>query len=414
MDELVSMKKYLVGGAVRDFLLKHPITDSDWVIVGATPQELLAQGYTQVGNDFPVFLHPKTKEEYALARTERKSGQGYAGFVCDFNKTITLEQDLERRDLTINAIAMDDQNNFIDPFGGIDDLNNKLLRHVSPAFQEDPLRVLRVARFAARFHHLGFTIAPETLLLMTNIVKLGEIDYLTAERVWKETEKALATDDPQIYFEVLRHCGALSILFPELDRLFGIPQPPKWHPEIDCGIHTLLALKQSAKLTTALDVRFAVLCHDVGKGLTSPAQWPHHKQHREHGVELLAQLSERLRVPNHYKKVATFVCRYHDEVHHIETQPSMDIVLLLNHIDVWRNPDHLEKLILSSLADFRGRQGFEDKPYPQAIFLQNAYFIAKSVSIQEIIKSGIQGSAIQQELLNRRIKALDDWKNTNF
>lgn len=408
------MKKYLVGGAVRDFLLKHPITDSDWVVVGATPQELLNQGYTQVGNDFPVFLHPQTKEEYALARTERKSGKGYSGFLCDFNNTITLEQDLERRDLTINAIAMDEHNNLIDPFGGLDDLNNKRLRHVSPAFQEDPLRVLRVARFAARFHHLGFTIAPETLQLMTNMVKLGEIDDLTAERVWKETEKALATHDPQIYFEVLKRCGALVILFPELEHLFGISQPSKWHPEINYGIHTLLALKQSAKLTAALDVRFAVLCHAFGKGSTSPIQSPHNKQHTEHGIELLAQLSERLRVPNHYRKIATIVCRYHDEVHRIETQSSMDIVLLLNHIDVWRNPDHLEKLILSSFADFRGWLGFEDKPYPQAIFLRNAYFIAKSVSIQEIIKSGIQGLAIQQELLNRRIKALDDWKNTNF
>jgi len=367
------MKKYLVGGAVRDTLLNIPIVDSDWVIVGAKPQALLNLGYQQVGKDFPVFLHPQTKEEYALARTERKSGQGYTGFICDFSEDITLEQDLLRRDLTINAIAMDEEQNLVDPYGGINDLNNRILRHVSPAFKEDPLRVLRVARFAARYHHLGFTIAPETLELMTEIVHAGEINHLTAERVWKETEKALATQNPQVFFSVLRSCHALAILFPELNNLFGVPQPPKWHPEIDSGIHTLLALKQSALLTDDLTVRFSVLCHDFGKGLTPAQQWPHHKDHGENGIPLVNQLCTRLKIPNHYHKIARLMCRYHDEVHCIMELSAVALISLLNGIDVWRNPDHLEKLILTSLADLRGRQGFENRPYPQAQYLEKIY-----------------------------------------
>lgn len=408
------MKTYLVGGAVRDKLLNAAIVDRDWVVVGATPQNMLEQGFIQVGKDFPVFLHPKTKEEYALARTERKSGQGYNGFICDFNQDITLEQDLLRRDLTINAIAMDDDGHFIDPYHGINDLHQRILRHVSPAFAEDPLRVLRVARFAAKYHHYGFTIAQETLQLMTAIVESGEINHLTAERVWKETEKALATEDPQIYFDVLRKCNALAILFPELNNLFGIPQPEKWHPEIDSGIHTLLALKQSALLTADLEVRFAVLCHDFGKALTLPEQLPHHTGHGEKGITLVNQLCTRLKIANNYKKVACMICRYHDETHYINEMSAENIVALLNGIDVWRTPKHLEQLILSSLADFRGRENFANKPYPQAEYLKEAYIIAKSVSIQEIIATGLQGKAIQEELTYRRIIKLNLWQKTQF
>ncbi|WP_392563573.1 multifunctional CCA addition/repair protein [Orbus wheelerorum] len=408
------MKKYLVGGAVRDTLLNIAIIDSDWVIVGAKPQELLDLGYAQVGKDFPVFLHPKTKEEYALARTERKSGQGYSGFICDFNEDITLEQDLQRRDLTINAIAMDEDRNLIDPYGGINDLHNRILRHVSPAFKEDPLRVLRVARFAARYHHLGFTIAPKTLELMTDIVKAGEINHLTAERVWKETEKALSTQNPQVFFEVLRSCRALAILFPELNDLFGIPQPPKWHPEIDSGVHTLLALKQAALLTDDLTVRFAVLCHDFGKALTPKEQWPHHQGHGEKGIPLVHQLCTRLKIPNHYQKIASLMCRYHDEVHHVTELSATALVSLLNGIDVWRSPENLEKLILTSTADLRGRQGFENRPYPQAKYLQKGYLIAKSVVINDIIEAGFKGREIQDELARRRTNAINEWKITNI
>ncbi|WP_392562939.1 multifunctional CCA addition/repair protein [Orbus sturtevantii] len=408
------MKKYLVGGAVRDSLLNNPIADSDWVIVGAKPQELLDLGYEQVGKDFPVFLHPETKEEYALARTERKSGKGYTGFICDFSQEITLEQDLLRRDLTINAIAMDEDKNLIDPYGGINDLNNRILRHVSLAFKEDPLRVLRVARFAARYHHQGFTIAPETLTLMREIVKAGEMAHLTAERVWKETEKALATQNPQVFFEVLKACDALVILFPELNNLFGVPQPEKWHPEIDTGIHTLLALQQSALLTDDLLVRFSVLCHDFGKGLTPKEQWPHHKNHGEKGIALVQQLCTRLKIPNQYQKIASLMCRYHDEVHCVTKLPTEALVLLLNGIDVWRNPDNLEKLILTSLADLRGRKGFENEPYPQAQYLKKIYSIAKSVAIKDIIQAGFQGKEIHDELLRRRINSIDEWKMTNI
>lgn len=408
------MKKYLVGGAIRDTLLNNPVTDSDWVIVGAKPQELLQLGFQQVGKDFPVFLHPVTKEEYALARTERKSGAGYTGFVCDFDSSITLEQDLLRRDLTINAIAMDESNNLIDPYGGINDLNNRILRHVSPAFTEDPLRVLRVARFAARYYHFGFTIATETLILMQQMVKSNELHNLTPERVWQETLKALATDDPQIFFNVLKNCGALAILFPELNNLFGVPQPERWHPEIDSGVHTLLALKQATLLTTDLDIRFAVLCHDFGKALTPSEQWPHHKDHDKNGVGLVKQLSLRLKIPNQFKKIACLICRYHEIIHHITEISACEIVTLLNHIDVWRNPEYLEKLILSSLADFTGRKDFSDKPYPQANYLMNVYLIAKSVAINEIIQAGFVGQEIHNELNVRRINAINEWKLTHI
>ena len=281
------MKTYLVGGAVRDALLNLPVKDKDWVVVGTSPQAMLALGYEQVGRDFPVFLHPETHEEYALARTERKSGSGYTGFVCYSAPDVTLEQDLQRRDLTINAIAQDEQGRFYDPYGGRADLEQRRLRHVSEAFNEDPLRVLRVARFAARFAHLSFVVADETQVLMRWMVESGELNTLTPERVWKETEKALQTHNPQVYFQVLRECGALAVLFPELDNLYGVPAPAKWHPEIDTGIHALMTLAIAAQLSPEVDVRFATLFHDVGKALTPPEKWPSHHGHGPAGVPLV-------------------------------------------------------------------------------------------------------------------------------
>lgn len=287
------MKTYLVGGAVRDGLLNLPIKDRDWVVTGTTPEAMLAAGYQQVGRDFPVFLHPKTREEYALARTERKSGQGYTGFITKFAPDVTLEQDLQRRDLTINAIAQDSDGNIIDPFNGRHDIQQRLLRHVSAAFNEDPLRVLRVARFAARFAHLNFRIADETMALMQHMAASGELAHLTAERVWKETESALQSPNPQVFFQVLRDCNALAVLFPEIDKLFGVPAPAKWHPEIDTGVHTLMTLAIAAQLSPEVDIRFATLCHDVGKALTPPEKWPSHHGHGLAGVPVVEQLCQR-------------------------------------------------------------------------------------------------------------------------
>lgn len=407
------MKVYLVGGAVRDSLLQLPVTERDWVVVGSTPKQLLQQGYEQVGKDFPVFLHPKTREEYALARTERKSGSGYTGFICDFESNITLEQDLIRRDLTINAIAQDDKGNLIDPYHGIQDINAKILRHISPAFREDPLRVLRVARFAARFHHLGFTIAPETISLMQDIVADGEISHLTPERVWKETEKALTTQNPQVYFAVLRQCHALKILFPELNNLFGVPAPAKWHPEVDSGVHTLLALKQATELTDELEVRFAVICHDFGKALTPPEKWPHHYGHGPAAIPLIKQFCNRLKIPNTFRDTAIRVCKYHDTVHIIAELRSNTLITLLDSIDVWRSPHHLEQLLIASEADHRGRTGFEHMPYPQADYLQQVYHVAKQIPVQHIIAAGFTGKDIQTELHRQRTVAVENWKKNN-
>ena len=298
------MKIYLVGGAVRDQLLNLPVKDRDWVVVGATPETLLQQGYQQVGKDFPVFLHPDTHEEYALARTERKSGSGYTGFTCYAAPDVTLEDDLQRRDLTINAIAYSAKGEYIDPYHGIDDIHAKLLRHVSDAFSEDPLRVLRVARFAARFAPLGFTIAPETMSLMQEMTNSGELNALTAERVWKETEKALHSQAPQVYFEILHQCGALKILFPEINALFGVPAPKKWHPEIDTGIHTMMVLAMASRLTDDIAVRFSALCHDLGKGVTPVENWPHHHGHGPAGVPLVEALCQRYRIPNQIRDLA--------------------------------------------------------------------------------------------------------------
>lgn len=406
------MKTYLVGGAVRDSLLNIPVVDHDWVVVGATPDEMLALGYQPVGKDFPVFLHPQTHEEYALARTERKSGQGYTGFTCYAAPDVTLEEDLLRRDLTINAMARSADGKLIDPYNGKADLDARILRHVSPAFAEDPLRVLRVARFAARFASLGFTVAPETQALMQKIVERGELATLTAERVWKETEKALQSAAPQVYFQLLRDCGGLKALFPEIDALYGVPAPEKWHPEIDTGVHTMMTLAIAAQISPALEIRFPALCHDLGKGLTPKEYWPKHHGHGVAGVKLVEQLCQRLRVPNPLRELAKLVAEYHDLIHTIDKLRPETLLKLLDNIDVWRKPQRLEQMILASEADSRGRTGFENTPYPQGDYLRQAYQVANAVSVQEVVESGLQGLAIRDEVRQRRLRALTDWKKT--
>ena len=402
---------YLVGGAVRDQLLNLPVKDRDWVIVGATPQTLIDLGYQQVGKDFPVFLHPQSKEEYALARTERKSGQGYTGFICDFSADITLEQDLIRRDLTINAIAQDLQGNLYDPYHGAGDLRQRILRHVSPAFVEDPLRVLRVARFAARYHHLGFTIAPETLQLMQTLTLQGELQHLTAERVWAETEKALNEKNPEIYFETLRQVGALAVLFPELDALYGVPNPAKYHPEIDSFVHTMMVLQQATLLSEQVDchksaVRFAAICHDLGKAKTPKSNWPHHHGHEKLGITPTRNLCKRLKVPSYYQQLAELTCEYHTHIHKIFELRPETVVKLFNTFDVWRKPLRFMEFLLVCFADTRGRKGFEHSQYPQQEFALALYQAALKVDVQSIIAAGFEHKAIRDQLNRGRIFAV--------
>ncbi|MDI9768654.1 multifunctional CCA addition/repair protein [Pantoea dispersa] len=402
------MKTFLVGGAVRDALLRLPVKDRDWVVVGATPDSMLAQGYQQVGRDFPVFLHPESREEYALARTERKSGNGYTGFVTQFAPDVTLEQDLQRRDLTINAIAQAADGTLIDPYHGQQDLQQRTLRHVSAAFNEDPLRVLRVARFAARFAHLNFRVAPETQALMREMAHSGELAHLTAERVWKETEKALLTRNPQVYFQLLRDCDALQVLFPEIDNLYGIPAPVKWHPEIDTGVHALMTLTMAAALSDQLDVRFATLFHDVGKALTPPEKWPSHHGHGPAGVPIVEALCQRLRVPNQVRDLALVVTEFHDVVHTIERQPADALVALFDRIDAWRKPDRVEKMALASEADARGRTTLESMAYPQGDYLRRAFALAQAVPTKAVVEAGFTGAAVREELTRRRVLALQE------
>ncbi|MBS0897517.1 multifunctional CCA addition/repair protein [Pantoea dispersa] len=402
------MKTFLVGGAVRDALLRLPVKDRDWVVVGATPDSMLAQGYQQVGRDFPVFLHPESREEYALARTERKSGNGYTGFVTQFAPDVTLEQDLQRRDLTINAIAQAADGTLIDPYHGQLDLQQRTLRHVSAAFNEDPLRVLRVARFAARFAHLNFRVAPETQALMREMAHSGELAHLTAERVWKETEKALLTRNPQVYFQLLRDCDALQVLFPEIDNLYGIPAPVKWHPEIDTGVHALMTLTMAAALSDQLDVRFATLFHDVGKALTPPEKWPSHHGHGPAGVPIVEALCQRLRVPNQVRDLALVVTEFHDVVHTIERQPADALVALFDRIDAWRKPDRVEKMALTSEADARGRTTLESMAYPQGDYLRRAFALAQAVPTKAVVEAGFTGAAVREELTRRRVLALQE------
>ena len=366
------MRVYEVGGAVRDALLGLPVTEHDWVVVGASADELAARGFRRVGKDFPVFLHPDTGEEYALARTERKTAPGYTGFEFDAAPTVTLEQDLMRRDLTINAIARAEDGELVDPWSGRADLAARVLRHVSPAFSEDPLRVLRVARFAARFAPLGFVIAPETLELMREIVAAGEMEALRPERVWQETVKALATERPDVYVETLRTCNALARVFPEVDALFGVPQPERWHPEIDTGVHVLMALRMAAQLSRSETVRFAVLTHDLGKGTTPSAMLPSHHGHEQRSEELLDRLCARLPVPNRFRDLALLVARHHGTVHKAAELKPQTVLRLIMAADGLRQPERFDEFLLACEADARGRKGLEQRPYGQGERLRAA------------------------------------------
>ncbi|RZG87897.1 multifunctional CCA addition/repair protein [Acinetobacter venetianus] len=403
------MQVYLVGGAVRDHLLGHPYHEKDYVVVGATPEQLLAEGYQPVGKDFPVFLHPKTKEEYALARTERKSGVGYHGFQFFTDTTVKLEEDLIRRDLTINAMAMDENGTVYDPYGGQQDLERKILRHVSDAFIEDPLRVLRVARFAARYAAYGFKIADETIQLMKNIAKTGELDALTPERVWKETSRALMEDQADVYFQTLKECDALKILFPEIDALFGVPQRPEYHPEIDCGIHTLMALKEACKANYALEVRFAVLVHDLGKALTPIEELPRHIMHEERGLKPVTDVCDRLKVPTLLKNLALIVCKEHLKCHQAKNLKPGTLWRLLQRLDVLRKPEKVEAFVQACECDARGRLGLETRPYPQAKYILNAMEIVRNIRAQDL-PSDIQGAEIGEMLIQYRIDALAKYK----
>ena len=400
------MQRYLVGGAVRDELLGYPFHEHDWVVVGATPEEMLGAGYQQVGKDFPVFLHPQTKEEHALARTERKNGKGYTGFSVYAAPDVTLEQDLQRRDLTINAIAKDDNGNYIDPFNGRADIEHRVLRHVSAAFAEDPLRVLRVARFYARYAHLGFTVAEDTMVLMRQLSDSGELQTLSPERVWQETAKALTSQSPAAYFQLLYHCGALQALMPELAALWGVPQPAKWHPEIDTGIHTLLVLRQAAIMSDRLDIRFASLVHDLGKGITKAELLPSHHGHEYTGLKLIEQLCQRLRVPNDCRELALLVCEYHQLVHKARELKPATILKLFNGVDLWRKPQRLDDILCCCQADLRGRTGFEQADYPQARYLQQLAHAANTVNVRDIVATGVQGAAIGAALQQARLAAI--------
>jgi tRNA nucleotidyltransferase (CCA-adding enzyme) len=401
------MDIYLVGGAVRDRLLGRTPLERDFVVVGATPEDLLALGYRPVGKDFPVFLHPDTGEQYALARTERKTGPGYYGFATRFAPDVTLEEDLARRDLTINAMAQDAAGELVDPYGGRRDLAARVLRHVSPAFVEDPLRVLRVARFAARFAPLGFTVAPETLELMREIVARGEMAALVPERVWVETERALGEDRPTAYFEVLRRCGALASVFPEIAALDGVPQPEKWHPEIDTGVHTMQVLEVAAELSRDTTVRFAALVHDVGKGLTPREDWPSHVGHEEAGARLIEQLAARLRLPTEHRELAVLVARYHARVHRVAEQRPGTVLELLERTDAFRRAERFDRFLLACEADARGRgPELRARPYPQADRLQRALAAASAVRLDPEALAREPGPVIAERMRAARIEAI--------
>lgn len=405
------MKTYLVGGAVRDALLEYPVSERDWVVVGATPEQMLAEGYTQVGKDFPVFLHPQTKDEYALARTERKQGHGYTGFAVHCDPAVTLEEDLLRRDLTVNAMARDSDGSIIDPYGGQRDLQQRVLRHVSAAFVEDPLRVLRTARFAARYAHLGFSVAAETIALMTEIVAQGELAHLAPERVWVETERALGERDPQVFISVLRDCGALQALLPELEALFGVPQPPEHHPEIDSGLHTLLVLQQAARLSPATEVRFAALLHDLGKGLTSEAEWPRHIAHEQRGLALVRRVCERLRAPNQHRDLALQVCEFHLLVHRARELRGKTLLKLFRATGALRQPERFQGFLLACEADARGRTGLEERTYPQAEYLRQALQEAQTVTAAPFVAAGISGKALGDAIAAEQVRLLDAFRS---
>ena len=400
------MKVYLVGGAVRDELLGRKVAERDWVVVGATPQQMTDAGFRQVGRDFPVFLHPETGEEHALARIERKTGPGYRGFEVAFSPDVTLEDDLRRRDLTINAMARDGAGTLIDPYGGRADIDAKKLRHVSEAFNEDPVRILRVARFLARYEPLGFSIAPETMARMRAMVAAGEADALVAERTWQETAKALAEPAPAAWMRALRECGALARVFPELDALYGVPQPEKWHPEIDTGLHMELVLLAAADLTPEPRIRFAALMHDLGKGRTPRSRWPRHIGHEESGARLVEGVSERLRVPTDYRELAVLAARWHGLAHRaLELRPRT-VLELLEACDAFRRPERFRELLVACEADHRGRGGFRERPYPQGDVLREAQAKATAVALNDADRAGLTGEKIGELLRRRRLGAL--------
>jgi tRNA nucleotidyltransferase (CCA-adding enzyme) len=399
------MKVYLVGGAVRDQLLGIPIRERDWVVVGGTPQSLLTQQFKQLGRDFPVFLHPETKEEYALARTERKSASGYYGFHCDSSARVTLEDDLKRRDLTINAMAMDEHGRLIDPYQGQEDLKNKVLRHVSPAFVEDPVRVLRVARFAARFHSLGFTLAKETRSLMYSMVEQGELNYLVAERIWQEWQRSLGEKNPEQFIVTLRSCDALRVILPEINALFGVPNPYEHHREIDSGLHTLMALRAAVALSQDPVLRFAALVHDLGKALTPMYAWPKHHGHEEKGVEAINALCERLKIPKEYHSLAILVSRFHLLIHRLFDLSATAVVTLLEGCDAFRKPQQFFNLLAVCQADAEAC----GKPidYQQARLWSELFLECTKVSAQVVISQGYRGKAIKEVLHQHRVACVD-------
>jgi tRNA nucleotidyltransferase (CCA-adding enzyme) len=406
------MQIYKVGGAVRDRLLGKTVADTDWVVVGATADEMLSQGFRPVGADFPVFLHPKTGEEYALARTERKSGTGYGGFIFHADPEVSLEEDLIRRDLTINAIAEDAQGRLTDPYHGQEDLKARILRHVSPAFAEDPLRVLRVARFAARYAADGFTIAPETMTLMQQLSESGELEALTPERSWKEISRALMENQPQVFIQVLRECGALKVLFPEVDALFGVPQPAAHHPEIDTGQHVLSVLEQAAIHHQPLSVRWACLLHDLGKGLTPESEWPRHIAHEHTGLRLIKAVNARFKVPRDCQELAMLVGQYHTHGHRALELKASTLFELMQSFDIYRRPQRFEEFIAGCEMDARGRLGFEQRDYPQAEYLRGAANAARTVAVQPLRDQGYEGPELGEALKQERLKAVQAYKAT--
>lgn len=398
-----AMQVYQVGGAVRDELLGMEIKDRDWVVVGSSPAEMTALGYLEVGKDFPVFLHPDTKEEYALARAERKTGPGYRGFAVDASAEISLEADLQRRDFTINAMARDANGNLIDPYGGAKDLEDKIIRHVSPAFVEDPLRALRAARFAAQF---DFAICADTQSLLQAISASGELKTIAPERVWVETEKALQTARPWRYFETLRECGALAQVFPEIDNLFGVPQPEKYHPEIDSGVHTMLVLEQAKKMTDEAETLFAALTHDLGKATTPREQWPSHRGHEQRSAELVQSLCDRLRAPKKYRELALIVARYHLDCHRIEEMKPATVLNKLEAVDAFRRPERFAQFLIACEADLRGRTGLEHEHYPQSALFKKYHEACLSIDAKSIAVENLQGPQIAEQIRLQQIEAI--------
>jgi tRNA nucleotidyltransferase (CCA-adding enzyme) len=399
------MRIYLVGGAVRDEQLGIPVAERDWCVVGATPDDMIARGFRPVGKDFPVFLHPETKEEYALARTERKTAAGYHGFAFNTSPDVTIEEDLGRRDLTINAIAKTEDGQLIDPFNGLADIKDRKLRHVSDAFIEDPVRILRTAKFAARFHQLGFRIATETVEMMQRIVANGEADALVPDRVWKETAQALAKPNTRVFFECLRYCDALAVVFPEVDALFGVPQPKKWHPEIDTGLHTMMVLEQAEKLSAEPDIRFAALVHDLGKATTSKSDLPSHPGHEERGVKLIKLLARRLPVPKGYRDLAVAVAGFHTHCHREAELRDATVLRVLEKTDAFRRPERFEKFLLVCEADARGRTGLENRDYPQVDAMRASLAAAAGVDTATVAAASEAGK-IPDAIRRARLSAI--------